>query len=323
MQLVLLAHGSISRLDEVAAFVCEIRGGAPVAPHIVQAVQKRYEAIGGASPLVGLVRSLAERVQLATGHRCCAAMRYSEPRLVEVLRACLSSHHANAYNQPDARDVIVVPIAPYRLEPYAVAVEKALAELRTWCSNPSLAAVEMPASMPIVRTSPCMSHQPEYIDAWVCNTAACLERLGVRKTSRAVLIVTAHSLPMDQVADGAYSLRVMRAVDKLLTGLGESALPSLVAFQSQGASPQPWLGPSVATALERAKRTGAEGVVIVPLGFPIDHAETLYDLDIDAKQMAEALGLWFERVPCLNDSDEMLRIIVALIKRTLQSSPEA
>ena len=92
-----------------------------------------------------------------------------------------------------------------------------------------------------------------------------------------------------------------------------------VAWQSAGRTPEPWLGPDILTVIDELAASGADGVLVCACGFVADHLEVLYDLDIEARQRAEAAGLAFARTACVNDDPSVLGAladqVVALAER--------
>jgi ferrochelatase len=98
------------------------------------------------------------------------------------------------------------------------------------------------------------------------------------------------------------------AVSEFLSGQ-----PTAFAYQSQGRSAEPWLGPTVEATLERLARTGQRHVLVAPIGFLCDHVETLYDIDIELKQLASAQGIHLERIAMLNDSSPLIETLVDVI----------
>jgi ferrochelatase len=87
------------------------------------------------------------------------------------------------------------------------------------------------------------------------------------------------------------------------------------AFQSQGIAGAPWLGPTVPDTLAALAAEGHKGVVLQPVGFLCDHVEILYDIDIDFKQQAKALGLQLWRAASLNDAPTLIRTIASALQR--------
>jgi ferrochelatase len=133
------------------------------------------------------------------------------------------------------------------------------------------------------------------------------------------VLFTAHSLPERIVRDGdAYPDEVRATMDAVIARL-PAGQPTTFAFQSQGRSPEPWLGPEVEPTLDGLAADGVPGVVIAPIGFLSDHVETLYDIDIEFRARAEKLGLRLERMAMLNDSDALADTLAALVDEQLAS----
>src|SRR5262249_51949501 len=117
----------------------------------------------------------------------------------------------------------------------------------------------------------------------------------------APVVLTAHSLPQRIIDAGDPYERDFRAMADLVAArIGERGNPVRVAFQSQGATNDVWLGPDLSSTLRELAEGGARSVAIAPIGFVADHVETLYDLDIEAKALAEGLGLGFARALAMN-----------------------
>lgn len=293
--ILLVAHGTPASLDDIPAFLSNIRRGRPTAPEVVKAVRERYEAIGGRSPLLETTRAQGELLAERTGLPCFVATRMWHPLFEEVLRELAQA------GGPD--DLVVVSAAPHSAHVYAQALQRAA---------DSLAAEGL--KVPTLHPGPCWGDNPAFIRAWARATARKIDELGVRKTARAVLVPSAHSLPIRTVEAGdPYPQLVAQTADLVTKELGQAALPTMLAFQSQGMSSEPWLGPDLPTVFQRAKNTGAEGVLVVPVGFPAEHVETLYDLDIEAVQIAEEAGLWLDRVPCLDTDDGLVTALQQVV----------
>jgi ferrochelatase len=138
------------------------------------------------------------------------------------------------------------------------------------------------------------------------------ERAGVP------VLFTAHSLPERILRDGDPYPDEVRATMEAVIARLPAGQPTVFAYQSQGRSPEPWLGPAVEPTLDTlaaARATGkpVPGVVIAPIGFLSDHVETLYDIDIEFRARAEKLALRLERMPMLNASDALADTLAALV----------
>jgi ferrochelatase len=133
------------------------------------------------------------------------------------------------------------------------------------------------------------------------------------------VIFTAHSVPMRTIQAGdPYEKQVKetaRLVGMKIAGLS----PELqqFAFQSQGMSGGPWLGPTVESAMLEQQRRGHKGVVVAPVGFVCDHVEILYDVDIVFRDFAREQGLKLWRPESLNTSDTLVAALARLASTRL------
>ena len=96
-----------------------------------------------------------------------------------------------------------------------------------------------------------------------------------------------------------------------IAGLGENDW--CFAFQSQGMSGGPWIGPTVEETLKAIKDQGNVGVVMQPVGFLCDHVEILYDIDIAFREIANELGLKLWRAESLNDSPLLVKALAEVV----------
>jgi ferrochelatase len=92
------------------------------------------------------------------------------------------------------------------------------------------------------------------------------------------------------------------------------------AFQSQGVSGGPWIGPTVEDTLRALRQEGHTGVILQPVGFVCDHVEVLYDIDIAFKQLASELGLKLWRAESLNDSHKLTQALAEIAKAALPAA---
>ncbi len=158
---------------------------------------------------------------------------------------------------------------------------------------------------------------PELVAFHAAGVRSTLERLGTPEAATKV-VFTAHSLPERLLADDPYpdQLREGAAAIAAAAGLYPWAGWSL-AWQSAGATPEPWRGPDIRTVIRELAATGrAEGVVVCPHGFTSDHLEVAYDLDIEAASVAADAGIAFGRSPMVNDDPQVLGGLAARIAAT-------
>ena len=109
-----------------------------------------------------------------------------------------------------------------------------------------------------------------------------------------------------------YPEEVQGTVQSVCEQLGSQ--PIRFAYQSQGRSGEKWLGPSVEETLAELAQQGHRHVLVAPIGFICDHVETLYDIDIELKQLAQTKGVQLERIPMLNASTALVDLITSIVE---------
>ena len=294
----LLAHGGPDSLDDVEPFLANIRGGREVPKNLVEVVRERYRLIGGRSPLLEISRRQAHALEQelnAAGplFRVYLGMRNWRPFIRETMDNI-------------ARDglgrLIALCLAPQnsRLSVglYRQHVERVQQEL----------GLEIP--MTFIES---WHREPLLIEAFA-------EKLSQAMTACSAgaleVIFTAHSLPEKIVADGdPYDSQVRETVSAVARRCGLARWH--FAYQSQGATAEPWLGPKVETVLEQLAASGARHVLLAPIGFVADHVEVLYDIDIAFRQFAAARAILLRRTESLNDSPALIHALASVVRRHL------
>jgi ferrochelatase len=156
------------------------------------------------------------------------------------------------------------------------------------------------------------NRHPRLIAAIVRNIHEGLRKFPPAVRSTVTVLFTAHSLPERIVAmNDPYPTEVSGTV-AAVTGFLDGQ-PTAFAYQSQGRSGERWLGPTVEATVEELARAGQRQVLVAPIGFLCDHVETLYDIDIELKQLATGRGIQLERIAMLNDSSPMIETLVDVI----------
>jgi ferrochelatase len=130
------------------------------------------------------------------------------------------------------------------------------------------------------------------------------------------VLFTAHSLPEKVLSEGdPYD----GEVHETAAAVAERCRLRewLFAYQSQGATAEPWLGPTVESALDTLAAKDSRQVLIAPIGFVADHVEILYDIDIAFQRYAQQRGITLQRMASLNDSPTLIGALATLVRRNL------
>jgi ferrochelatase len=288
----LIAHGTVDSLDELPAFLAQIRRGHPPPDDLLREVRRRYEAIGGQSPLKRICDEVGRKLEAELGVPVASSMRLWKPYPREVLASLV---------ERGVRHVAVVPLAQFSAKVYADAVRES--------------ARDLPVALACAGD---WGHEPHLVRAFARAVREAIDDPG-----DTTVIYTAHSLPRAAVDAGDPYERSFRESVELVHDQVDASIARTVAFQSQGMSktpdgrPMAWLGPDLESALVDASRSPRRKVVIAPIGFLADHVEILYDLDVEAAAKAQALGLAFRRSSSLNTSDDLVAALGAVARPLL------
>ncbi len=306
----LVSHGTVDELDDLPAFLTNIRRGHAPPPELLAEVRRRYEAIGGRSPLNAICRDVAEALEARMGVPVRSALRLFRPGPKELLTELVAM---------GVRKVAVLPLAQHSAYIYGEATEKAAREL------------EADGGVHVdVVCAKNWGREPQLTEAFARGVRGALEAIPRDAWGRTTIIMSAHSLPLAVVRGGdPYEAEVRASAaavaEALARVLGTSTPRHVVCFQSQGMSAGPggrpveWLGPGLEAALDETKARGDSHVLIAPIGFLADHVEILYDLDIEARAWAEARGLSLSRTASLNATSGLLDTLETIAKPLLAS----
>ena len=292
----LLAHGTPETVDQIPAYLSNVTGGRPLPPEVIEEIQRRYALIGH-SPLteITLAQARLVEVELAAGERVpvYAAMRNWHPYIADVVRQMRAD---------GVEEAAVLCLAPQNSRTsvglYRRAVETSGLRIdftESWAEHPLLIA----AFAERLRAAQ---------DKLIAETGA---PVPVLFTAHSVPVQTIDAQPADPYADEA------RHTAELVAARVAEIPRWFFAFQSQGASGGPWLGPSVEQTLESIATSGAKTLLLQPIGFLCDHVEILYDVDIFFREFAAKLNLRLERPESLNASATLARAIADLARQGL------
>jgi len=160
--------------------------------------------------------------------------------------------------------------------------------------------------------------EPRFIEALTAVTREAIERLDDPAHPR--VMFTAHSLPARVVAEGdTYPDELARTAALVAQRVGLDAYD--FAFQSAGRTDEPWLGPEILAEIRRLASEGVKELVISPVGFVAEHLEVLYDIDIEAQDVARSAGLHIERARALNDDPIFIAALADIATRAEVASP--
>ena len=289
----LLAHGSPDSVDEIPEFLLHVTGGRPLPHEAVEEIKHRYGQIGH-SPLTELTLKQGELLSRELGLPVYVGMRNWKPFIAEAVRAM---------RDRQVRHAVVICMAPQNSRTSVGLYRSALS-----LSGPDF-EIDFVESW---------HNHPLLIKAFAQRLRVGRE-VAVREAKGGMSVIfTAHSVPQRTITEGdPYESQV-----KETTALVARATPLepgewKFAFQSQGLSGGPWLGPTVEDTILSLKEKDEGRVFIQPIGFLCDHVEILYDIDIAFKQFAEKEGMRLWRSESLNGSPLLAAALADIVRTRL------
>jgi len=302
----LLAFGGPENLDVVEPFLRNVLVGRPITPELVERVKRRYELIGGKSPLPEITRNqamlLEERLNSASSiitpplsFKVYVGMRHWHPFIKDTVKQI---------KEEGFKRIIAMPMAPQASKAstggYIDAMNKALEEV---------------SGIIDVTVAEAWYKNLLYLQAVADTVKDALKEFPEERRMDVQVIFSAHSLPKRTVEGDPYEMQLKETMDGVLKIIGP--INSYLAYQSKGQAPGEWLGPEVELIMEGLANEGKKDVLIVPIGFVCDHVETLYDIDIVFKKKAEELGMNFKRAASLNDSRAFIDALADIVMKNL------
>ena len=315
-----MAYGTASGPDDIERYYTDIRGGRTPTPEHLAELKDRYAAIGNVFPLLDTTREQAEgiveRLNAAAGerdaYRAYLGMKHSEPFIADAV----ASMRADGVER-----AIGIVMAPHwsgmSVETY---IERVIQATQDDGGGPAFTFVRS------------YHDHPAFIAFLTARVAEALGRLTDGERANAAVIFSAHSLPVRTLEDGTQRCKTCDCDGscRYRDGLQETADlvaerlrldDYLIAWQSAGRTSDPWWGPPIEAVIEELATAGRDAVVVCSAGFVADHLEILYDLDIEARGIAESGGTRFERTRMPNADPEYLDVLATVVREHLADVP--
>jgi len=311
--ILLLAHGTPETVDQIPEYLRNVVSGRPMPQHVVEEIQHRYSLIGR-SPLTDITREqgrLVEAEMAAAGDPVPVyiGMRNWRPYIPDVVKQMRADGIEAAAVICLAPQNSRTSVGLYRRAVQAEAGPIRIDFTEAWATHPLL------------------------IEAFAERLRAAQARMTVETGGAPVpVLFTAHSVPCRTIqtpaaSEGQPRLWPGEGADpyaqetKRTAALVAASVPEIprwwFAFQSQGASGGPWIGPTVEKTLDSIAAEGVKTLLLQPIGFLCDHVEILYDVDIAFREYATNLGIRLERPESLNASVTLARAIANLAAQGL------
>ncbi len=293
----LIAHGSPDRVEEIPEFLRNVTGGRPLPNAVIEEIKHRYGLIG-CSPLTCHTMDQADGVRRELGIPVYIGMRNWKPFIVDTVKQMASDGVARA---------VAICLAPQNSRTSVGLYKKALLG----------ESGEAPFDIEFVEE---WHDNPLLIRAFAEKFKEGWERACREAGANVPVIFTAHSVPQRTIADGdPYEAQARETAALVARAVSLADEDWTFAFQSQGMSGGAWLGPTVEETILSLKEKGHTSIFLQPIGFVCDHVEILYDIDIAFRKFAEERGMRLWRAESLNGSPTFAAAVADVARKRLDS----
>ena len=291
-----MTYGSARHTDDVAAYLTRVRAGRAPEPRLLTEFQRRYALIG-LSPLIAITQAQAACVQtvLGPGFRVVAGMRFSEPGIAQAVERLVAA---------GAQRILGVVLSPQYSPILMTDYQRAL----------EAAAANVPS-----RTVRAWHREPAFVDVLASRIRRALASYPWSLRQKLPVLLTAHSLPRRVVdREGKYVEELAHTAASVAAAADLAPERWRFCFQSAGHTPEEWLKPDMLDLLPELAAAGHRHVLVAPVQFLADHLETLYDIDIAARERAKEVGFEsFSRIAAPNASPDFAVALAGVVQREL------
>ncbi len=300
--ILLLAHGTPNTLDEIPEYLRNVTGGRALPQAAIDEITHRYGLIGK-SPLTEITMTQARLLARHIGLPVYVGMRNWAPYIATAVQRMRESGISSVAAICLAPQNSRTSVGLYRRAVLAEAGDDLRVDFtETWADHPLL------------------------IEAFAERLRSKYRELTAKLGRSVPVLFTAHSVPCrtiqntQQTGPDPYAIEAKRTAALIAAQLASDGLRDtdwFFAFQSQGISGGPWIGPTVEDTLKALRQTDHVAVIVHPIGFLCDHVEILYDIDIGFREFGERIGLRIERPESLNESPTLTCALADLAQSAL------
>jgi ferrochelatase len=301
-----MTYGSPSSLDDVGRYLRAVRGGRDPGADLVAEFRRRYSVIGG-SPLIPITTAQAAALEALLGGEAVvrAAMRFSAPSVLDALRELADA---------GVSEVVGIIMSPQFSALLMGGYRAALEDART----------ELGEAAPNVVMAGAWHTERAFVEALAQRVLEGLARFPPDVRNGIPVLLTAHSVPRAIAEEEPeYVAQLRETAAAIADGAGLPADRWTFCWQSAGHSPGEWMKPDFADLMPRLAREGHRSVLVAPVQFLADHLEILYDVDVGAREQAEAAGLVFARMEALNVEPRFIEALASVVRREMGDASSA
>jgi len=302
--ILLITFGGPTSPAEIRPFLARVTAGREIPAARLEEVARHYQAVGGKSPLNEITFRQARAVRELLAQQgldlpVYTGMRNSRPLFSETLRRMHEDGISRALG-------------------FILSSHRSEASWERYQENIAAARAESAEPVPEIAYCPQWFDHPLFIQTWVELISEELARATTERGA-APLVFTAHSLPAAMAARSPYAEQLETSTRMIAAALGHTNWT--VAYQSRSGKPSDaWLEPDLVEVIRDQASRGTKELIVAPVGFVCDHVEVLYDLDIEAKRIAQESGIELIRASCPNDHPTFIRMIADVVATRMAQS---
>src|SRR5699024_348705 len=296
--LLVMAYGTPYKKEDIEPYYTHIRHGRKPSPEALQDLTERYEAIGGISPLAKITEDQAKAIQNQLNERqdtydfhLYIGLKHIDPFIEDAVKQMADDGITRA---------VSIVLAPH-YSTFSVKSYNGRAKKEAEKHGIKLESVVD------------WYDEPGFIKYWADQISKTYESMSEKEREKAVLIVSAHSLPEKIVADGDPYIEQLEETARLIseaTGIKDYE----VGWQSEGNTPEPWIGPDVQDLTRTLyEEKGYHTFVYAPVSFVSDHLEVLYDNDYECKVVCDEVGASYYRPEMPNTDPLFIETLAEVI----------
>ncbi|MGY4690474.1 ferrochelatase [Salibacterium sp. K-3] len=305
--LLVMAYGTPRSLDEVESYYTHIRRGRKPSEEALQDLISRYEAIGGVSPLAKITnnqgQSLEERLNARTSEvefHWYLGLKHIDPFIEDAVAQMKEDGIEQACS------IVLAPhFSTFSIKSYNGRAKEEAERI----NGPDIHSVQS------------WYDEPKFIEYWVDQVKRTMDQ--TRPEEKTCVIFSAHSLPEKIIQEGDPYPEQLKETAKMIAD-GAGVTDYAIGWQSEGNTPDPWLGPDVQDLTKDLYSTyGYDAFIYCPVGFVADHLEVLFDNDVECRQACDEVGASYYRPAMPNAEPEFIDALADTILRKMESGAQS
>ncbi|ATH93725.1 ferrochelatase [Bacillus glycinifermentans] len=301
--LLVMAYGTPYKEEDIIPYYTHIRHGNRPSEDMIDDLKKRYQHIGGISPLAEITSAQAKKLEEALNARqddvefiMYLGLKHISPFIEDAVKQM---------KQDQIEEAVSIVLAPhystFSTEVYNRRAEKAAQAI----GGPRITSVHE------------WYQEEGFISYWSEEIGAILKKMPKDDLQKTIVICSAHSLPEKILEHGdPYPVQLEETAALIAERLSFDQIA--VGWQSEGNTPDPWLGPDVQDLTRELYQEGFRSFIYAPVGFVSDHLEVLYDNDYECKTVTDELGADYYRPPMPNADPRFIDVLAGVVLRKLQ-----